>query len=433
MFAQPAATFRYRLGSDGRGRSEWIHARGQPARPPPMPFTHDPLIDLAGLMASTATPPTESGPLFTGGWIGWLGYDLGRVIEPAAGRHRPHHAGWPIIEWHRCPGALLIDRCSGEPRLVGDRQFVPNLSDPQDEPATAFQLGRLRSATGRQSYEASVSRAIEYIRAGDLFQVNLAHRLSAGFSGSARGFFASLAAATDPWHGAYIEAAGASGEPRRVVASASPELFLEFDPSTRRVITRPMKGTRPAAADPQSLFKSEKDLAELNMIIDLMRNDLGRVCEIGSVRVDQPRVIEHHGDASGTGVLQAVGTVSGTLRNRFGIADLLRAAFPGGSVTGAPKIRAMQIIGELEPEPRGPYCGCTGFVSDSGHAAFNIAIRTALLSGRPATEGIDSISSGTLDYSVGAGIVADSLPDAEWRETLDKAAAILALAGSGEP
>jgi anthranilate/para-aminobenzoate synthase component I len=157
-----------------------------------------------------------------------------------------------------------------------------------------------------------------------------------------------------------------------------------------------------------------------------MRNDLGRVCEFGSVRVDEPRVIERHGGRGEGGVWQGVATVSGTVRAGLDLADVLRATFPPGSVTGAPKIRAMQIIDELEPVPRGPYCGAIGFISDCGRAAFNVAIRTAVLHSRAPGAGPDG--PWTLDYSVGAGIVADSRPDLEWRETLAKAGALL---GSG--
>ena len=156
------------------------------------------------------------------------------------------------------------------------------------------------------------------------------------------------------------------------------------------------------------------------MIVDLMRNDLGRVCEYRSVRVERAREIEAH-----AGVIHGVATVSGRLRDGIGHADLLRATFPPGSVTGAPKVRAMQIIDELEPSRRGPYCGSVGFVSDCGNACWNVAIRTATLT---CEAGSDAESArGVLDYSVGAGIVADSDPEAEWEETLSKARMLDAL------
>jgi para-aminobenzoate synthetase component 1 len=194
-------------------------------------------------------------------------------------------------------------------------------------------------------------------------------------------------------------------------------LFLSFDPATRELVTRPMKGTRPAGGA-AALSESPKDRAELAMIVDLMRNDLGRVCRLGSVRVDEARVIERHGTGPSE-IVQATATVRGEVPAGASAWDVLRGTFPGGSVTGAPKIRAMQIIDELEPVARGPYCGAMGFVSDSGHMAFNLAIRTALISGHGDVRGRIE---GEVSYSVGAGIVADSRAEEEWEETLQKAA-----------
>jgi para-aminobenzoate synthetase component 1 len=292
--------------------------------------------------------------------------------------------------------------------------------DDAGEARGGFALGPLRSGMGREAFEDAVATAVEYIRAGDIFQVSLSHRMSGAFAGSTRALFRALIASAGPRHGAYLEVPDGSGGPPRAVVSVSPELFLSFDAPTRLVTTRPMKGTRPASAGAGVLEASGKDRAELAMIVDLMRNDLGRVCEFGSIRVAEPRVIERHGAERG-GVYQGVATVQGRLREGLDTADLLGATFPGGSVTGAPKIRAMQIIEELEPVARGPYCGAIGMVSDSGDALLSIAIRTALVSG------------GRLDYSVGAGIVAESEPGAEWAETLDKARGIMDLAGAGSP
>jgi len=282
--------------------------------------------------------------------------------------------------------------------------------------------------TGKDRYLHDAARVLEYIRAGDVYQVNLAHELRAEFRGSARSLFRELVTRSRPWFGAYLESTDAKRS--RSILSFSPELFLDYDPASRRVLTRPMKGTRPGAASPRELDTAAKDRAELAMIVDLMRNDLGRVCDFGTVRVDTPRTIEHHG--GNTGVIQATATVSGTLRNGLTIHDLLRATFPGGSVTGAPKIRAMQIIDELEPTTRGPYCGAIGYISDNGHAAFNIAIRTALIEGEGgAAPGV--FDDATLRYSVGAGIVADSDPESEWHETMDKARFLMTMADAEHP
>jgi para-aminobenzoate synthetase component 1 len=193
--------------------------------------------------------------------------------------------------------------------------------------------------------------------------------------------------------------------------STSPELFLAVD--GRQVVTRPIKGTRPAAAPVDELLHSEKDTAELNMIVDLMRNDLGRVCSYGSVKVAQPRTIESHPT-----IHHGVATVTGELHPSRDIVDLLRATLPGGSITGAPKVRAMQIIDELEPTARGPYCGCIGYLSRD-EAMLNIAIRTMQLHRE-----VDDHY--TVHCHAGGGIVADSNPAAEYQETLTKARAMIA-------
>lgn len=224
----------------------------------------------------------------------------------------------------------------------------------------------------------------------------------------------------------YVEALPVATQPFRAMLSLSPELFLEYDASSRRVITRPMKGTRPCVPGAyEELEASAKDRAELAMIVDLMRNDIGRVCSFGSVQVDVPRSIERHDNAAG-GVWQAIAQISGTLRSGLDAADLIAATFPAGSVTGAPKIRAMQIIDELEPTCRGIYCGSAIHIREDGSVKLNVAIRTALIESDSAcgdSPAPDHLR-GTLRYSVGAGIVADSVPASEWQETLVKAGVI---------
>lgn len=385
---------------------------------------------------------------------GFLSYELGRRIEPAAAggaggadRGSGLGAGWPLIAFVRCRqwGTLREDgRWEGPFDLAGLPLGLAADPGVPGGPPADFTLGSLRSSAGRERYQRDVARIIERIRAGDVYQVNLAHQLAGAFRGSARALFARLAAAADPWHGAYLEMpAGAEGAeaPARAICSVSPELFLEYEPSSLRVMTRPMKGTRPAGGDPAELASAPKDTAELNMIIDLMRNDLGRSCAFGSVRVEAPRTIERHGSGGGGGgVLQATGEVSGVLRPEVSFLEALGQAFPAGSVTGAPKIQAMKMIERLEP-PRGPYCGSVCELRPDGSATCSVAIRTALIretggppGGPPLRGGRGSVrrpgwfDNAELSWSVGAGIVADSDPAAEWQETLDKAQILLAAA-----
>jgi len=387
--------------------------------------------------ANRQSPGPSCPPPFTGGWIGWLGYDLGHTIEPTARvRSSPNpDRPWPIAELLRCPGAYAYDHGSGRWWVVGDPDALPPLpvhsapaSTHRDstDPAARMELDELASSTGRDLYIASAQRCVELIHAGDAFQINLAHRLSARFHGSTRVLADRLFDAAQPAYGAILERPGQTAQ-RATVVSVSPELLCDLEPATRAMITRPMKGTRPGHADPAELDLAPKDRAELAMIVDLMRNDLGRVAEFGSVRVDHPRAIERHARGS-AGVLQAVATVSARLAQGVGVAEMLSAILPAGSITGAPKVRAMQIIDELEPVRRGPYCGSVAWFCDHGHASLNVAIRTASVTGTGPADRPGWVDRGVLDYPVGAGIVADSDPASEWRETLDKAGPIRTLA-----
>ncbi len=396
ILAEPAGT--YRFAADGH--SAWI---GAPLPGLSTSFRHKPFADLRQVVL--------------GGdelWIGYLSYDLGRWIENLPSRAIDDRA-WPLIDLARCPGYLVYDGRHGRWEAFGTwrHDACPRL-DLAEPRTAAFHATAPKSIISRSDYEASVAAALEYIAAGDVFQVNLAQRFTADFDGSdpraCRALFSRLAGVSPAWYGAYLETADDPGTSStgRVIASTSPELFLHVGASGH-VTSRPIKGTRPASIDPEVLCRSEKDTAELNMIVDLVRNDLGRVCDYGSVTVDQQRVIESHPT-----VHHGVATISGQLHASRDVVDLLRAAMPGGSVTGAPKIRAMQIIDELEAVRRGPYCGCIGFLSRRA-ACMNIAIRTIQI----------EPDSHRLDYSVGGGIVADSDPAAEYQETIDKAVAMV--------
>lgn len=265
--------------------------------------------------------------------------------------------------------------------------------------------------TTRENYLAAVRRAQEYIAAGDIYQVCLAHPFAAPFTGDPWAYYEALRHYSPAPHAAFLDLGGTQ------VASASPECFLRL--SGRRIVTRPIKGTRPRRQDGQrdqrnafDLLTSPKELAELVMITDLERNDLGRVCEYGSVTVPELLKLE-----SFEQVHHLVSTVAGTLRPEVSHPAALRACFPGGSISGAPKKRALEIIAELEKSPRGLYTGAIGYFGYNGESQFSIAIRTALF------------AEGEARFSVGAGIVADSEPEREWQETLDKAAGLLLAAG----
>jgi anthranilate/para-aminobenzoate synthase component I len=255
---------------------------------------------------------------------------------------------------------------------------------------------------GDDSFTAAVQKTVEYIHAGDIFQANITRRFTTEIDGDIRNAAISMLGQQGGWFGAWME----FPENGRFLLSMSPELFLQVNGATKEIITRPMKGTRPEDDAPEVLLDSEKDAAELHMIVDLMRNDLGRVCAFGSIQVRNARSIEKHPT-----VWQCVGEVRGVLRESTSICDVIEATFPAGSITGAPKIRAMQIIDELENSPRGPYCGAIGILGNS--SMLNVGIRTALFTG----SNTPSDFHGSMTYSTGCGIVADSDPQAELEES----------------
>lgn len=381
----------------------------------------------------TAGTRDDAAPPFVGGWIGWIGYDAGVAFEPTArfaGKALAVRRGRGWLA--RCDAAYAHDHRSGQWFACGvDDDAIAALPAPDElrERSMGFHAGPFTSAQGQAAYERAVARAVEYVHAGDIFQANIAHQMRCAFEGSARGAFLRMHRAAGPWFGAYLERR--EDTQRRAIASISPELFLEADFATRAIVTRPIKGTRDAGerSSAESLAMSGKDSAELAMIVDLMRNDLSRVCEVGSVRVERDREIERHASgASSSGVYHGVATVRGTMREGVGFAEVVGSTFPPGSVTGAPKIRAMQVIDELEPFARGAYCGAIGFLSDCGLMRLSVAIRTATVEGRACGEAIDQIA-GELTFPVGAGIVAESDPGEEWRETLAKAHAVVAALG----
>ncbi len=360
--------------------------------------------ELANAGSTSKTEPLPTGR----GYFVMLSYDLFRHLEPTAISNRPptDDRDWPDAILLRCEGGIL--QTEQGTRLCGDLSVIPTLN-PRELPRP--KIGPLRGDLAADEYQRGVASVIDHVHAGDCFQANLAQRFGAEFSGSIRSLAATAFEVAAPRYGAVLECG-----PGRSIVSLSPELFLETRPGPDgvRVRTRPIKGTRPSDRTVDELARSEKDAAELNMIIDLMRNDLGRVCRIGSIEVSQPRSIETHPT-----VHHGIAEVSGILRPELDIADLILAAFPPGSVTGAPKIQAMRIIDQLEPVRRGPYCGAIGWIDDSGFSVLNVAIRTITATGTrgSAPDEID----GRLDYHAGCGIVAESNPRDEYLESLDKA------------
>jgi aminodeoxychorismate synthase component I len=262
----------------------------------------------------------------------------------------------------------------------------------------------------RVDYLRMARRAQEYVAAGDIYQVCLAHRFSAPFGGDPWPLYLALREASPAPHSAFLQLGD------ETVLSSSPECFLKM--SGRRISTRPIKGTRPRKRDPEEdereafeLKTSPKEIAELVMITDLERNDLGSICEYGSVSATQLLHLERYAQ-----VFHLVSTVEGELRQDISQVGAMAACFPGGSISGAPKKRALEIIRELEPVPRGLFTGAIGYFGYNGESQFNIAIRTVV------------IRDGEASFHVGAGITADSDPDKEWEETLHKAAGILQAA-----
>ena len=367
-----------------------------------------------------AAAASELGLPFVGGAIGWLGYDLARRFERLALR-TPLPLGVPQLAVGIYDWALLVDHQQRASYLVGQgdpadprRQRLLQLVErrrPTRHPPFKV-VGPLVSDMDHAGYARRFTAVQDYIRAGDCYQVNLARRWRVHVTGDPWTAYRRLRQINPAPFAAYLNT------PAMQVLSASPERFLALRDG--RVETRPIKGTAARHPDPQrdrrlaaGLMASVKDRAENLMIVDLLRNDLGRCCETGSIAV--PELFQV---ASYAGVHHLVSTVTGRLRPDADAPALLRACFPGGSITGAPKIRTMQIIDALETAPRGVYCGAIGYIGFDGAMDTNIAIRTA------------AVSNGVLDFRAGGGLVADSDCDGEWSEIALKARAMLELVAS---
>ncbi|GMU41487.1 MAG: hypothetical protein AMXMBFR23_23530 [Chloroflexota bacterium] len=368
---------------------------------------------FAALVEAEPRTGGVTGLPFVGGAIGYLGFELGREVErlPAT---TVDDTGVPALAFGWYDAALVWDHEQDRGWLAGRPDAVAALrarldARPCEAPVGARVSGRAAPASNMtyEGYEAVVERARAYIAAGDIYQVNLAQRFSLPLAEDGFEVYGRLRAASPAPFAAYLDLRGAFGGVE--VLSSSPERFLLAEGD--RLETRPIKGTRPRgrtreadAALADELRASRKDLAEHVMIVDLERNDLGRVAEAGSVRVPRFAALETYRH-----VHHLVSIVEGTRREEVGLEALLRATFPGGSISGAPKVRALEIIDELEPHTRGVYCGSIGYVSADGHLDLNIAIRTITL------------ADGVARFHVGGAIVHDSRPDSEYAETLHKA------------
>lgn len=359
-------------------------------------LTGNPFAHLAGQLARWGT--SSEHPFPTGAAIGYCAYDLKHFTEklPATA---VDDVGLPDCWFGFYDELLVFDHREQQVWEIGGRRGATAWPQQACRSITSSDF-ILRSNFTREEYCAAVRRAQEYIAAGDIYQVNLSQRFQCDLNASPVEVYRALRETNPAPYCAYLDIGEAQ------ILSSSPECFLNL--TGRHAVTRPIKGTRPRAADPDELLRSPKDNAELLMITDLERNDLGRVCEFGSVRVSELKRVETYAT-----VHHLVSTVEGTLRPAVSHLDCLRACFPGGSITGAPKIRAMEIIDELEPHARGVYTGAIGFFGFNNLAHFNIAIRTVVQ------------QDGKLTFHAGGGIVADSDADAEYHETLAKAQGII--------
>lgn len=396
------------------------------------PLDGDPLQALARALEAERETPHPDLPPFQGGAIGYLAYEYGRRLErlpaPRADDLGLADAVLPLYDWvvafdRVAAKAWLISTGAPAPRgperdaraAARAEEALARLSRPAASPAAVAEVAGpvFRSNFTRAAYVEAIARTVDYVLAGDIFQANVAQR-----------FLADLPDGFDPWafyrrlrtrNAAPFAAYLAFGD--ATICSSSPERFVRVDGD--RVEARPIKGTAKRWSIPhadgsasRALLDSEKDRAENVMIVDLLRNDLSRVCRPGTVEVPTLCGLETYAS-----VHHLVSVVTGRLREGLDTADLLNASFPGGSITGAPKLRAMEIITELESHARGVYCGSIGWWGFSGDADFNIAIRTA------------TISKGKAQFQAGGGITALSDPAAEYDETLTKARAVFEAFG----
>jgi para-aminobenzoate synthetase component I len=378
---------------------------------------------LRGLLSTPNSQESSDLPAhlpFTGGWLGWLGYELAWEIEQLPQR-LPDPLPFPVAYWYAPSTFAILDHWEQVLYLSAataaelddlvlklDRDLSPSPTPSiSADPAAA----NLHFFTSEAEYQQAILQAQQYIQAGDIFQTNLSLRFSTQTNLDSWEIYQRLQRINPSPFASYWQT------PWGAMISCSPERLVQLQ--QQQATTRPIAGTRKRgqsqAQDSQlaeELLTNEKEIAEHIMLVDLERNDLGRVCKWGSVKVDELLSIERYSH-----VMHLVSNVIGELDIKFDSIDLIRAMFPGGTITGCPKVRCMEIIAELEPFPRNLFYGSCGYLDRRGHLDLNILIRTLLY------------HKGTVWGQVGAGIVADSHPQQEWRESLQKAAAQIAALG----
>ena len=360
---------------------------------------------------------------FTGGWLGWLGYELAWEIEKLP-ECKPDPLPFPIAYWYAPQNFAVLDHWEqllyiSAPTAQELADLICKLDrlDPIDSRSSSADrspnqtLTDIDFFTSKTEYQQAILQAQKYIQAGDIFQTNLSLRFSTQTTLDSWEIYQRLQNINPSPFASYWQT------PWGAMMSCSPERLVQLQ--QQQATTRPIAGTRKRGQSQvqdellaAELLANEKEIAEHIMLVDLERNDLGRVCRWGSVQVDELLSIERYSH-----VMHLVSNVTGELDTQFDSIDLIRALFPGGTITGCPKVRCMEIIAELEPLPRNLFYGSCGYLDRRGHLDLNILIRTLLY------------HKGTVWGQVGAGIVADSHPQREWQESLQKAAAQIAALG----
>ncbi|WCE05219.1 anthranilate synthase component I [Pseudoxanthomonas sp. JBR18] len=387
----------------------------------------DPLAEVEALRAAHSVPRLEGLPGFTGGLVGWFGFECIGYIEPRLAVDKPDELNTPEILLMLSEELAVFDNLKGRLYLIvhadptqpqawakanrrldelAHRLRQAGAGYPQAQLSDAIDEGDFRSSFTREEYHAVVRTAQEYVRAGDIFQVVPSQRLRVPFRARPVDVYRALRALNPSPYMYFIDVGGTQ------VVGSSPEILARLQGDT--VTVRPIAGTRRRGHTPEEdaameaeLLADPKERAEHVMLIDLGRNDVGRVAEPGTVEVGEQFVIERYSH-----VMHIVSEVTGKLKQGLSYADVLRATFPAGTVSGAPKIRALEVIAELEPVKRNVYSGAVGYIGWHGDADTAIAIRTAV------------IQDGHLYVQAGGGVVYDSDPDLEWKETMNKGRAL---------